>query len=218
MRPNLPSQTAHRAALPDLRLSERSGIVVSSQQCRCCSSIHPLFAGALHEPVRSSNACSLRRSRSPVQLNVGNRLVSKGRTKRYEGLWRSKAGQFLDARLRLARRIVHTQSNLDHSRPVLRENAVSLSTYRERIIVASLPGYERRWRSRRLDCAVLRTLSQPPHLRFWAKAEKPDCHKRAAGSPQGAKLHKRSAEASGFDSPARLDRTGHKERTPWLVG
>jgi hypothetical protein len=34
----------------------------------------------------------------------------------------------------------------------------------------------------------------------------------------GAELHKRSAEASGFDSNARLGRTGHKERTPWLVG
>ena len=34
----------------------------------------------------------------------------------------------------------------------------------------------------------------------------------------GAELHKRSAEASGFDSTARLGRTGHKERTPWLVG
>jgi hypothetical protein len=34
---------------------------------------------------------------------------------------------------------------------------------------------------------------------------------------RGAELHKRSAEASGFDRTARLGRTGHKERTPWLV-
>jgi hypothetical protein len=34
----------------------------------------------------------------------------------------------------------------------------------------------------------------------------------------GAELHKRSAEASGFDSNARRGRTGHEERTPWLVG
>ena len=26
------------------------------------------------------------------------------------------------------------------------------------------------------------------------------------------------AEASGFNGNARLGRTGHKERTPWLVG
>jgi len=32
---------------------------------------------------------------------------------------------------------------------------------------------------------------------------------------EGAELHKRSAEASGFDRTARLGRTGHKERTPW---
>jgi hypothetical protein len=31
----------------------------------------------------------------------------------------------------------------------------------------------------------------------------------------GAELHKRSAEASGFDRTARRGRTGHKERTPW---
>jgi hypothetical protein len=34
---------------------------------------------------------------------------------------------------------------------------------------------------------------------------------------EGAELHKRSAEASGFDSTARHGRTGHKERTPWEV-
>ena len=32
---------------------------------------------------------------------------------------------------------------------------------------------------------------------------------------EGAELHKRSAEASGFDRTARRGRTGHKERTPW---
>jgi hypothetical protein len=34
----------------------------------------------------------------------------------------------------------------------------------------------------------------------------------------GAELHKRSAEASGFDRTVRLGRTGQKERMPWLVG
>jgi hypothetical protein len=30
-------------------------------------------------------------------------------------------------------------------------------------------------------------------------------------------LHTRSTEANGFDCHARLGRTGHKERTPWLA-
>ncbi len=37
--------------------------------------------------VRLSNRCSLRRSRSPAPLNVGNRPASKDVTERYEGLW-----------------------------------------------------------------------------------------------------------------------------------
>jgi hypothetical protein len=31
-------------------------------------------------------------------------------------------------------------------------------------------------------------------------------------------LHTRSTEANGFDGIARPGRTGHKERTLWLVG
>ena len=31
-------------------------------------------------------------------------------------------------------------------------------------------------------------------------------------------LHTRSTEANGFDGRARLGRTGHQERTPWLAG
>lgn len=31
-------------------------------------------------------------------------------------------------------------------------------------------------------------------------------------------LHTRSTEANGFDGPARLGRTGHKERTTWKAG
>lgn len=31
-------------------------------------------------------------------------------------------------------------------------------------------------------------------------------------------LHTRSTEANGFDSNARLGRTGHKGRTLWLAG
>jgi hypothetical protein len=50
---------------------------------------HPCFTIALHEPVRFSNACSLRRSRLAAQLNVGNLRASKGVTRRYEGPWRS---------------------------------------------------------------------------------------------------------------------------------
>lgn len=55
-----------------------------------CSSIVLFFTVALHEPVRFSNACSLRPSRSAAQLNVGKRRTSKGATERYEGLWRSR--------------------------------------------------------------------------------------------------------------------------------
>jgi hypothetical protein len=53
------------------------------------------FTVTLDAPVRVFNACSLRRSRSAAQLNVGNRPASKGVTERYEGLWRSlKADHF----------------------------------------------------------------------------------------------------------------------------
>jgi hypothetical protein len=74
----LPSQTAHRAALPDLGLSEQFSIAVSSLYYRRCLSII-LFTAALHEPVRLSNGCNLIRSRSAAQLNIGNRRTSKGR-------------------------------------------------------------------------------------------------------------------------------------------
>jgi hypothetical protein len=50
---------------------------------------HPFFSVALHQPVRLSDACSLRRSRSTAQLNVGKCRASKGVAERYEGLWRS---------------------------------------------------------------------------------------------------------------------------------
>ena len=36
---------------------------------------HPIFTIALHEPARFSNPCSLGRSRSATQLNVGSRPV-----------------------------------------------------------------------------------------------------------------------------------------------
>src|SRR5258708_10914532 len=52
---------------------------------------HPSFTVALRELVRFSNSSSLRRSRSPAQLNLGHRRASKVVTERYEGLWRSKA-------------------------------------------------------------------------------------------------------------------------------
>jgi hypothetical protein len=40
------------------------------------------------EPVRFSDACTLGRSRSTAQLNVGKSRASKGLTELYEGLWR----------------------------------------------------------------------------------------------------------------------------------
>jgi len=40
------------------------------------------------EPVRFSEACTLGRSRSTAQLNVGKSRASKGLTELYEGLWR----------------------------------------------------------------------------------------------------------------------------------
>lgn len=42
------------------------------------------------------------------------------------------------------------------------------------------------------------------------EANKPDGHKRPQ-APKGAELHKHSAEARGFDGPARLGTTGDKE-------
>lgn len=58
-------------------LSEQLSIVVSSWLYRsCCRS--SFFTVALDEPVRLSNACSLRRLRSAAQLNVGNRPASSG--------------------------------------------------------------------------------------------------------------------------------------------
>ena len=97
----MPSQTAHRAALPDLRLSERFGIVVSSWYYRRCSSIIPFFTVALHEPVRFSNACNLRRSRYAAQLHVGDRPVSKGATETIRRSMALESRPLLDARLRI---------------------------------------------------------------------------------------------------------------------
>jgi hypothetical protein len=88
MRPNLPSHTAHRAALPNLRLSEEFGIAVSF--CMIVSARRSsFFPSRTSSACAPSDACSLGRSRSAAQLNVGKRPASKGVTKRYEGLWRS---------------------------------------------------------------------------------------------------------------------------------
>jgi hypothetical protein len=62
------------------------GIVVFSWFYRTRSSIIPFFAVALHEPVRVPAGCSLRRSRSATQLNVGHHRPSKGVTERYKRL------------------------------------------------------------------------------------------------------------------------------------
>ncbi len=66
----MPSQTAHRATLPDLRLSEQWGIVVSCWYFIVAVRRSSFFTVALHEPGRFSNVCSLGRSRSAAQLNV----------------------------------------------------------------------------------------------------------------------------------------------------
>jgi hypothetical protein len=47
---------------------------------------HPIFIIAPNEAVRFSDTISLRGLRPPAQLNVGNRLLSKGGTERYKGL------------------------------------------------------------------------------------------------------------------------------------
>lgn len=64
-------------------------LFVLSSYYRRCSSIILFFTAALHQPVRFSNGCSLSRSRSAAQLNVGKRRASKGGTEQYEGLWRA---------------------------------------------------------------------------------------------------------------------------------
>ena len=73
------------------------------------------FSVALHEPVCFSNACSLRRSRSAAQLNVGKRRASKGVTERYESLWRS-VGEVADF---LCRRTSSNPSTSTHVRSIL---------------------------------------------------------------------------------------------------
>ena len=52
-----------------------------------------LITVALHEPVRFSNACSLRRSRSTAQLHVGNRPASKEVTGPIRRFMRSEPDQ-----------------------------------------------------------------------------------------------------------------------------
>lgn len=84
----MPSQTAHRAALLDLGLSEQLSIVVSLG-ISISTSIIP-FSQHFMSPVCLSNACSLRRLPSVSQLNVGYCPTSKGVTERYEGVWRSR--------------------------------------------------------------------------------------------------------------------------------
>ena len=62
---------------------------------------HPIFTVALHWPVRFSNACNLRRSRSTAQLHVGNRPASKGVTETIRRSMALESRPLLDARLRL---------------------------------------------------------------------------------------------------------------------
>ena len=68
---------------------------------------------------------------------------------------------------------------------------------------------------------VLSILSPPqwrPRCPFQGRGGKAVLSQAGRRPPEGAELHKRSAEASGFDSNARLGRTGHKERTPCWRG
>jgi hypothetical protein len=89
--------------------------VVSSWYLSSLFVDHPFFTVALHEPVRSCNAFSLRRLRSTAQLNVGNRRASKGVTERYESLWRrvAEAADFL------CRRTSSNPSTSTHFRSIL---------------------------------------------------------------------------------------------------
>jgi hypothetical protein len=59
------------------------------------------FSVALHQPVRCSDACSLRRPRSATQLNVGKRRASKGVTKTIRRFMASalKAARFRSSNL-----------------------------------------------------------------------------------------------------------------------
>ena len=89
MSPNLPSQTAHRLALPCLGLSVQLGIFGLLSALLYLFVDYPFFTVALGEPVGSSNAYSLKRSRRAAQLHLGKRRSSKEVTKPYEGLWQS---------------------------------------------------------------------------------------------------------------------------------
>jgi hypothetical protein len=73
-----------------------------------------LFSVALHQRVRLSDACTLRRSRSSAQLNVGKRRASKGFTERYEGF------------MAFALNADHSRNRLDSAVPD-RANIVRLS-------------------------------------------------------------------------------------------
>jgi hypothetical protein len=89
---------------------------------------HLSFTAALHAPVRFSNLSSLRRSRSPAQLNVGSRWASRvviGTIRKFYGARKpatsrceTSISSTVQAIVLLSQGIVHTPSNLGHSRPV----------------------------------------------------------------------------------------------------
>jgi hypothetical protein len=70
----LPSQTAHRLALPYLGFPEQFSIAVSSWLYSSLFVDRPSFTVALHDLM-----FRLRQFRLAAQLNVGNRQASKGR-------------------------------------------------------------------------------------------------------------------------------------------
>ena len=74
----MPSQTAHRVALPCLRLSEHVGIVVSSGSIVSVGRSSFIFTVEFRGSVLFSNVDSLRRSRSSAQSDVGKRRASQG--------------------------------------------------------------------------------------------------------------------------------------------
>jgi hypothetical protein len=83
MRPNLPSQTAHRVALRYPRLPEQCGIVVSFWFYISRSSIIPFCTRRVSMSLRSR--MHPKTIAISAQLNVGNRWSSKGATERYKG-------------------------------------------------------------------------------------------------------------------------------------
>jgi hypothetical protein len=70
-----PQQRRESRHFGTVALDQRTNRRENGETCTAFSNwvSHPFFTVARHEPVRFSNASSLRRSRSPAQLNTGSR-------------------------------------------------------------------------------------------------------------------------------------------------